>query len=200
MPKLVLASTNRGKLQELHALLQAVDIELVTPFELGLSLEIKEEGRSYADNAAHKARAFAHATGLLALGDDSGLEVEALNGAPGLYSARFVPKVSATDADRRAYLLKQLHRYPRPWHARFRCSVALATPSGKIRFAEGECAGEIILEERGENGFGYDPIFLIPELGQTMAELSIEAKNHLSHRARAIKAALPLLQDLIAEM
>ena len=190
MKRLLVASTNPGKLRELHALLQGASVELVTPSLIGLHLEVREDGSTYAENAAKKALAFARASGLLTLADDSGLEVEVLEGAPGLHSARYAPQPNATDADRRAYLLQQLQGHPRPWSAQFRCVVALALPDGEVHFAEGICHGEIIPEERGEHGFGYDPIFLLPQYGRTMAELSMEEKNRISHRARAVRAAL----------
>ncbi len=200
MPALILASNNPGKLREMQALLQDADIQVITPVDKGLVLNVEEEGQSYADNAARKALAFSRSSGLLALGDDSGLEVEALGGAPGIFSARFAPKTGATDADRRAYLLELLKEYSPPWRAAFHCTVALATPNGEISYTQGECQGEIIPQERGENGFGYDPIFLIPELGRTMAELTLQEKNRISHRARAVRAAIPLILTLIAEM
>jgi len=197
MIKLLLATGNPGKAREFMALLQDIAIELVTLQGIGLKLEVKEVGKTYAENAALKALAYARASGLLTLGDDSGLEVEALGGAPGLYSARYVPLPAATDADRRAYLLGHLSGLSQPWQARFHCTVALATPTGEVHFAEGICPGEIITEERGSNGFGYDPIFLIPELGRTLAELSMGEKNQVSHRARAVKAALPALLSFL---
>jgi XTP/dITP diphosphohydrolase len=195
--KLLLASNNPGKLREILALLEDLPIELVTPRQAGLFLDVAEDGSTYAENAARKALAFSRAGGMLTLADDSGLEVEILHGEPGLHSARFLPMPGATDADRRAYLIQKLMGLPRPWLARFRCTVALAHPSGGIQFAEGSCPGEIIPEERGQDGFGYDPIFLLPELGRTMAELNLEEKNRLSHRARAILAARPLLKKEI---
>jgi XTP/dITP diphosphohydrolase len=197
MSKLLLASQNAGKLREMKALLKNVPIDLITPVDLGLHLVVKEEGHTYAENAAHKALVYARHSGLVALADDSGLEVDALNGAPGLYSARYAPQRGATDADRRAYLLQQIEGSPRPWRARFRCTIAVATPSGEVHHTEGTCPGELIPEERGQGGFGYDPIFLIPEMGRTMAELTLEEKNRLSHRARAVQAAIPLLSKLI---
>ncbi|MEJ2353404.1 MAG: RdgB/HAM1 family non-canonical purine NTP pyrophosphatase, partial [Anaerolineales bacterium] len=197
MSKLLLASQNAGKLREMKAFLKNVHIDLITPVDLGLRLGVKEEGHTYAENAAHKALVYARRSGLVALADDSGLEVEALNGAPGLYSARYAPQRGATDADRRAYLLQQIEGSPRPWRARFRCTIAVATPSGEVHHTEGTCPGELIPEERGQGGFGYDPIFLIPEMGRTMAELTLEEKNRLSHRARAVQAAIPLLSKLI---
>ncbi len=197
MLKLLLASNNPGKLREILALLEDLPLELVTPRQIGLALEVPEDGSTYADNAARKALAFARLAGMLTLADDSGLEVEALHGEPGLHSARYLPTPGATDADRRQYLLQKLKGLSRPWQARFRCTVALANPAGRVQFAEGACPGEIIPEERGQGGFGYDPVFLLPELGRTMAELTMEEKNRLSHRARAIRAARPLLMQWI---
>ncbi len=196
MKKMLLASNNVGKQREIQSLLDDLDIELITPDNLGLHLEVLEDGITYAENAARKAMAFARASGMVALADNSGLEVDALGGAPGLHSARYSPITGATDADRRTFLLQQLQSHPRPWPARFRCFVALANPAGQVWFADGECPGEIIPEERGHNGFGYDPIFLLPDLGLTMAELTLEQKNHLSHRARAVTAARPVLLKL----
>jgi XTP/dITP diphosphohydrolase len=198
MNKLLLATNNQGKLRELRATLRVADlpIELVTPADIRLELDVPEDGSTYAENATKKAVAFQRASGLACLADDSGLEVDALDGAPGLYSARYSSKPGASDADRRAYLLQNLGGKPRPWAARFRATVAIAGPGGSVQIAEGICPGEIVPEERGTGGFGYDPIFLLPELGLTMAELSEETKNRLSHRARAVQAALPILMKL----
>jgi len=196
MNKLLLATNNQGKLRELRAILSDLPIKLVTPADIRLELDVPEDGFTYAGNAAKKALAFALASGLTALADDSGLEVEALNGAPGLYSARYSAKPDASDADRRAFLLQNLRGQPRPWAARFRATMAVAGPEGNVQIVEGTCEGEIIPEERGAGGFGYDPIFLLPELGKTMAELPEETKNRLSHRARAVQAAKPILMRL----
>jgi XTP/dITP diphosphohydrolase len=194
---LLLATNNPGKRKELRQLLGNLpQIELVTPKERGISLAIEETGSTYRANAALKSQAYARTSGLVVLADDSGLEVDALDGAPGLYSARYSRQPGATDADRRAFLLRNLGDIPRPWTARFRAVVAVAVPGEEIRFAEGVCEGEIIPEERGSNGFGYDPIFYMPELGQTMAELSDESKNRVSHRGRAVRAALPILREV----
>lgn len=198
MPRLLLASNNQGKLIEIQALLGDLDLELLTPAQLGLNLIVEENGLTYADNATLKGLAFARESGLLTLADDSGLEVDALGGLPGLRSARFSAKPGATDADRRAYLLERLRDKPRPWLARFRCVIALVTAAGEIHLTEGICPGEILPGERGKNGFGYDPLFLIHNLGKTMAELSMDEKNRLSHRARAVLAARPLLVELLA--
>ncbi len=191
--QLLIATNNPGKRREFQALLADLPFQLILPSEIGLDLHPSEEGQTYAENAQHKAMTFARASGLLSLADDSGLEVDALNGAPGLHSARYHPRPGATDAERRALLLEHLRPYPRPWTARFRAVLALADPRGEISLAEGICEGEIIPEERGENGFGYDPIFLLREVGRTMAELSMEEKNRLSHRARAVQALRPIL-------
>jgi XTP/dITP diphosphohydrolase len=198
MSILLLASNNPGKLIEIEALLHDLEIQLATPAQLGLELNVIEDGQTYAENAARKGLAFSQAAGLVTLADDSGLEVDALGGAPGLHSARFSPLPNATDADRRLFLLTKLRELPRPWTARFRCVIALATPCGEVKFAEGTCPGEVIPEERGENGFGYDPIFFLPKLAKTMAELDMSEKNQLSHRARAVQAAVPLLLELFA--
>jgi len=196
MQSLLVATGNRGKLVEIQSLLDGIQINLVTPENVGVSLEVEENGDTYEENAALKAMAFASASGLITLADDSGLEVEVLNGLPGIRSARFSPLPHATDADRRAYLLNMLRNYPRPWKAHFHCTAAIATPHRKLYYAQGNCPGQIIPDERGNNGFGYDPIFLLPDIGLTMAELTMEQKNLRSHRARAIKAALPILHLL----
>lgn len=197
MKRILIATSNKGKLGEIQALLDEPGLQLLLPADLGIRLAVEEVGSSYETNAAIKAMAFACVSGLLTLADDSGLEVDALGGLPGVRSARFSPLENASDADRRQILLEKLRGKPRPWSAHFHCTVALARPDGKVRFAHGDCPGEIIPEERGQNGFGYDPIFLFPELGLTMAELSMEEKNHLSHRARAIQATKPLLWEML---
>ena len=198
MPVLLLASENRGKWIEIQELLKDLPIELKTPADLDLRLNVVEDGATYAENAALKAKAFSRASGLVCLADNSGLEVDALDGKPGLYSARFAPWEGATDADRRRYLVERLQDRPRPWTAHFHCTVALSAPGGQLYYAEGNCPGEIIPEERGTGGFGYDPIFLIPELGKTMAELPMEEKNRRSHRALAVIAARPILETIFS--
>jgi XTP/dITP diphosphohydrolase len=210
---LLIATNNNGKIKELHELLDDLGIKLVTPSQIQLDLDVLEDGRTYAENATKKAIAFAQASGLISVADDSGLEVDALDGAPGLYSARYgsdlaLPPFSApqkmggtgggqlSDKDRRGYLLQNLKDKPGPWTARFHATIAIAVPNGEIRLTEGFCEGEIIPEERGTGGFGYDPIFLLSELGKTMAELSMEEKNRLSHRAKAVMNAKPILESL----
>jgi XTP/dITP diphosphohydrolase len=178
--------------------LQNLSVELITPDELNLNLIVIEDGSTYSENAAKKATCFAESTGLICLADDTGLEVETLRGAPGLYSARYSPDANATDADRRIYLLEQLKNHPQPWKAQFRCVLAIATPSGDVYFTEGICPGEIIAKERGSHGFGYDQIFQLSPVGKTMAELSMPEKNKLSHRAIAVKQSLPVLGKLFS--
>jgi XTP/dITP diphosphohydrolase len=195
---LLIATQNKGKLHEIQTLLIGLDFDLVTPDQIGLNLDVVEDGQTYRENAAKKAREFAAASGLLTLADDSGLEVKALNGEPGLYSARYSAKPGATDADRRDFLLDQLKPHGQPWPAQFRCIVALMDPTGNLHFTEGICPGEIIPDERGKNGFGYDPIFLVTALGKTMAELSTVEKNRLSHRARAIAKTRLILAQFTA--
>jgi XTP/dITP diphosphohydrolase len=196
-PKLLLATNNRGKVAEMQALLEGLPIELVTPDRIGLELEVPEDGETYAENAAIKAEAFARASGMVSLADDSGLEVDALDGRPGLHSHRFAPEPDATDADRRRHLLLNLTGKPHPWIAHFRATVAVAVLGQETRLATGTCEGEIIPEERGSNGFGYDPLFLIPEFGRTMAELTMDEKNRLSHRAWAVNNAIPILKEIL---
>ncbi len=233
---LLIATNNTDKIEELQDLLKDTGIELVTPADIQLELDVLEDGQTYAENAAKKAIAFAQASGLVSLADDSGLEVDALDGAPGLYSARYgaTNGKKLTYAERRALLIKNLGPYPRPWTARFKATIAIAFPahialsrwssSGAlsatyqdhaakglqanqaetlrslrdlgVTHVEGSCDGEIIPEERGTGGFGYDPIFLFPELGKTMAELSMNEKNRLSHRAKAVMKAKDTLLSL----
>ena len=198
MNKLLIATNNKGKVKELQELLKDTGIDLVTPAQIDLQLNIVEDGNTYAENATKKAIAFANAGGMISLADDSGLEVDALDGTPGLYSARYSPKPNATDADRRAYLLQNLQGKPSPWTARFHATIAIAIPNGEIHLTEGICEGESFPEERGRGGFGYDPIFLLNDLGKTMAELSMDEKNRLSHRAKAVMKAKVILNTLFA--
>lgn len=194
---LLIATNNSGKLRELQILLSDLKgVKLVSPVEVDLELNVEELGETYAENAALKAEAFAQASGLVTLADDSGLEVDALNGNPGLHSARYSPQADATDADRRAYLLENLADKPRPWAARFVATIAVVVPGGEVQFAEGICKGEIVPAERGEGGFGYDPIFVLQGGSLTMAELSEDEKNRVSHRAKAVHAAGGILGNL----
>jgi XTP/dITP diphosphohydrolase len=184
--KILIGSNNAHKLKEIQEILDA--FEFVTPASLGLDLDIDESGMTFAENAEIKARAFAQASGLPTLADDSGLMVEALDGAPGVHSHRYSPKPDATDADRRAFLLENLKSSARPWKAKFVCAAVYYDPATeKLLHASGECAGEILPEERGSGGFGYDPVFFFPQLGKTLAELSEDEKNAISHRGNAMR-------------
>jgi len=196
MNKLLIATNNKGKVKELQDLLKDMEFELVTPADINLKFDVVEDGKTYVENATKKAIAFTRLSGLISLADDSGLEVDALDGAPGLHSARYHPKPGANDADRRAHMLENLRGKPRPWTAHFHATIAIAIPERDVHIVEGNCYGEIIPEERGTGGFGYDPIFLLPDLNKTMAELEMEEKNSLSHRAKAVINAIPVLQKL----
>lgn len=189
--RLLVASTNPGKLRELLSLLAGRHFEITDLRSLGLALEVPEEGPDYASIARFKAETYARASGLWTLADDTGLEVDALGGAPGLRSAR----LSGDDASRRARLLELLAGRPRPWTARFRCAAALAGPQGEVVVGHGTCEGEILPEERGDHGFGYDPLFLVAGTDRTMAELPLPQKNLLSHRARAVHDLMARLAE-----
>lgn len=197
MEKLIVGTNNKGKLLELLTIFDGLPVGLLTLKDAGLTLDVAETGQTYAENAQLKAVAAAQASGLVALADDSGLEVDVLDGAPGVYSARYAGP-GASDAERRARLIQAVQVFPAPRRARFRCALAVAQPTGAVRLFAGVCEGEIILEERGANGFGYDPIFYLPAHQQTMAELPPEVKNQISHRARAAQAARPYLQTWLA--
>ena len=197
MKPLLIATNNPGKLSEITDLLKSLPVRLASPRDLGIDLDVDEIGKTYEENARLKAAAFAQAAGMAALADDTGLEVDALGGAPGLHSKRYAPEADATDADRRQRLLKNLKKYPRPWSARFVCSVALALPEGGLQTAFGACEGEIIPEERGTQGFGYDSIFLFREYGKTMAELDLGVKNRISHRAKAVNNILYAIETYL---
>jgi len=194
--KLLLATNNQAKVREYRSLLQNLHFELVAPAELGIITVVDEIGESLEENARLKATTLAAESRLLALADDSGLEVDALGGKPGRLSARYAGE-KASDKDRISYLLAQLKDVP--WEkrlARFRCVIAIATPDGKVELCCGECSGFITFEPKGEQGFGYDPIFYLPELNKTMAELSLEIKNQISHRGQAARKVYPILERL----
>lgn len=194
MKSLLIASNNSHKQAEIKHILQDLPLRLLTPAELGLDLNVPEDGTNYFENATAKAQAFNLASGLPTLADDSGLEVAALNGAPGVHSNRYAPIPNATDADRRQYLLRNLATHLQPWLASFHCTVVYIDGSGNKHNCHGECPGQIIPQERGSNGFGYDPIFYIPGHKATMAELAEHEKNKISHRARALLAIYPILE------
>ena len=191
--KLLIATNNNGKKKEIAALFEGVPIELCFPADLGIDQDVDETGSTYAENAILKAETLGKLSGLLTLADDTGLEVFALDGRPGLHSKRYVSIEGATDADRRAKLLAELADKPKPWLARFVCTVAVAAPGVPNRTFDGEVQGEITTRESGDYGFGYDRIFLIPEVGRTLADLDMPEKNLISHRAMAVKKAITYL-------
>lgn len=186
MNELVIATGNEGKLREFRTALSGLPLTLLSARDLGLHDFPPEEGSSYQENAAAKATFVTSRTGLASLGDDSGLEVAALDGAPGLYSARYGSYSS--NADRIAYLLQQLRSVPQEARsARFVCVLALATPQGDLYTFQGECEGRILQAPHGKGGFGYDPVFYSPDLGKSFAEADAAEKERVSHRGRALK-------------
>ena len=189
--KLVFATTNPGKLAELRHLV--IGVQVLCGQEAAPGLEVDEDRDTFEGNAEKKAREFLAATGLPSLADDSGLCVDALDGRPGVYSARYGPDPAA----RIEKLLREMYGVPEAKRtARFRCALCLAMPGGGIELAQGACEGLILTAPRGTGGFGYDPIFLVPALGKTLAELSVEEKSAISHRGRAMKLLAPKLRSL----
>ena len=200
-PVLVMASRNPGKIRELRQILADLDLRLVGLDDFPELPEIPETGATFAENAAAKAREVMRLTNLPALADDSGLEVTALAGRPGVFSARYAQDRTApvlpTDADNWGKLLEEMRDLP--WEARqarFVCAIALALPDGRLFEARGECAGRIAPAPQGTQGFGYDPVFWVEEFGATMAQLGPEVKNRISHRARALTALREILVSL----
>ena len=194
--QLLLATNNQGKVREYKSMLRGLPCQLVTLAEQGIVTSVSETGQSLEENATLKATAFAAESHLLTLADDSGLEVDALGGEPGPLSARYAGE-NASDIERVNYLLARLKGIPREKRtARFRCVIAIAAPGGEVELCCGECPGLITLAPRGEKGFGYDPIFYLPELDKTMAELSLPLKNQISHRGLAARKAYQVLERL----
>ncbi len=193
-PKLLLATANPAKAREYSELLKGIPFHLTTLTAEGIKEAVEEKGATLEENARLKVVAYAARSGLLTLADDSGLEVDALGGEPGPLSARYVGK-GASDQERIAFLLSRLKEVP--WekrYARFRCVIALALPPGRLELCQGECSGIISFVPKGSQGFGYDPVFYLPELRKTMAELSLEEKNQISHRGRAAQKARQVLE------
>ena len=194
--KVVLASKNRHKLEEISKITEKFDMELVLQSDLGVDIDVEENGTTFEENSFIKAEAVMKATGLPALADDSGIAVDALNGEPGIYSARYGFDESLDDWGRLELLLKNTEHVPDGQRqAQFVCVITMITPEGKTIQARGEIHGELTREAKGENGFGYDPIFYYPPLGKTTAELSPEEKNEVSHRANALKVFYEKLKE-----
>ena len=194
--KIILATQNQGKVRELRELLMNEEIEVLSLLDIPDWEDVVENGVTFPDNAALKARVAVRRTGLIALADDSGLEVDALDGAPGVYSARYAgePKDDERNNDKLLHLLETIPEDKRT--ARFRCALVIATPFGEEYLTEGAVEGRILTLRRGSDGFGYDPVFFIPEFARTMAELTLTEKNTVSHRAQAFRKVIPILRDL----
>ncbi len=196
--RVLLATNNPNKLREFGRLFWGSGCEIIAPSQLNIQLSTVENGGSYQENATIKALEGLAASGLVTLADDSGIEIDAMNGAPGHLSARFLGETASYEERFRVILGKLEGLPPEQRGARFRCVVAVAAPGESgVRLAEGVCEGVIAREPRGSRGFGYDPIFYLPELGRTMAELSAEVKDKVSHRGRAVRAVLPILREII---
>ena len=194
--KVVLASKNRHKLVEINQITEKFGFDLVLQSELGVDIDVEETGTTFEENSFLKADAVRKATGLPALADDSGIAVDALNGEPGIYSARYGFDESLDDWGRLLLLLKNTEHVPDgERQAQFVCVITMVTPEGQVIQARGEIHGELTREARGENGFGYDPIFYYPPLGKTTAELTAEEKNQVSHRANALKVFYDKLKE-----
>ena len=201
MSRLVLATKNSGKILEIKELIRNLPVEIVACSAYKDIPEIVEDGETFEDNATSKALGVAKATGEVALADDSGLEVDALHGAPGVHSARFagegIPRGRERDRANYEKLLSLLEGVEDAGRtARFRCVAAIATPDGRVRLAHGVCEGKIASAPRGCGGFGYDPVFIPNGYSKSFAELPQETKNSMSHRAGALKAVLPLIEEL----
>ena len=192
---LVVATWNSGKLHEFRSLLEPAGYEVAGLQDLSIDAEYEESGSTFSENARLKALAYSRCTNFPVLADDSGLEVAALGGQPGIYSARYAGP-GASDSDRTRKLLEELRRQGGSREARFICALALAREGSILLEVQGECLGVIAEESRGAKGFGYDPVFLIPELGRTYAELDEAEKNQRSHRARAVHALLSQLKQV----
>ena len=190
----LVATNNPGKLRELTSLLSDCPFTPVSLASVGVDTDVTETGSTFDENSALKATTYARLGRMLTLADDSGLEVDALGGEPGPYSSRYAGQ-GASDGQNIALLLRKLNNIPEgEWKARFRCVIALAWPGKAVELYTGECHGRIVRTPRGENGFGYDPVFLLPELGKTMAELSFEEKNRVSHRGKAARKAVAAMR------
>ena len=196
MMKVVLASKNAHKLQEISKITEKFDMELVLESQVGVDIDVEETGSTFEENSFIKAEAVMKATGLPALADDSGIAVDALNGEPGIYSARYGFDPSLDDWGRLELLLKNTEQVPDgSRQAQFVCVITLVTPEGQVIQARGEAHGELLRQPVGEGGFGYDPIFYYPPLGKSFAELSPEEKNQVSHRAQALKLFYEKLKE-----
>lgn len=195
--KIILASNNKSKLREFKELVAGMDIELISQREAGCDFEVDETGETFEENAFLKADAVTKATGCIAIADDSGLVVDALSGEPGVYSARYGLGHEASDEDRNRYLLNKLGDDTTERSARFVCCICCTMPDGTVLQTRGECEGEILHAPRGENGFGYDPLFLPLGYDRSTAEMSPDEKNAISHRGRALREFMKIFKEKI---
>lgn len=191
--QIVLATRNLKKAKEIREILKGLDVEFLSLKDFPEIKEIEEKGKTFSENATLKARKVTHLTKKITLADDSGLEVDALGGRPGIYSARF----ARNDRERNRKLLRLLKNIPASKRgATFRCAVAIAWPNGKIRVLEGKYQGRIAFKERGKEGFGFDPVFIAPRYDKTFAELGLKKKNRISHRSQAFRKAKKILKKI----
>ena len=196
--EIIVATNNKGKLAEIKAILNDLPVTVLGMAEIGFNRHIEENGETFLENSLIKARTIASYCNRFVLADDSGLEVAYLGGKPGIYSARFAGD-NATDEENNAKLLKKLQNVPKDKRkAAFRCVMSLASPGDRWVASVGMCRGEITFEPKGRFGFGYDPIFYVPQLNRTMAEIPLEVKNRVSHRARALTRMKSLIGDFIS--
>ena len=196
MEKIVFATANEGKVKEIKEILKDFPIEVVSMKEMGITADIEENGSTFEENSLIKARTLVKLTGLPALADDSGLEVDYLNGEPGIYSARYLGRDTDYDYKNNYIINKLSDAKDKERSARFVCVISLVLPDGREFVERGVVEGLIGYEQKGENGFGYDPIFYLPEYGKTSAELSPDEKNKISHRGKALSAMKKLIMDL----
>ena len=193
----LLATRNRGKVREIRKLLKGLGVSVQSLHDLPGAPAVKEDGSSFTENALKKARFYAGLSGMLTVSDDSGVEVEALKGQPGVYSARYAGE-GASDQDNNQKLLKQMEGIPASKRgAWFQCSIAVVSPEGKEAVAEGSCKGKIGFRETGKRGFGYDPLFILPRYGKTMAQFTVGEKNKISHRGKALRKLRRIIRSFL---
>ncbi len=193
MKRIIFATTNQGKVREVKMMMDGFDVELLTMGEAGINVDIVEDGTTFEENAVIKAKAIMEMTGEIALADDSGLEVDYLDGAPGIYSARFLGEDTSYDAKNKYIIEKLKNAKGKERSARFVCAMAVAFPSGEVITCKGTIEGLIGYEQKGFNGFGYDPIVYVPEFEMTTGEMSPELKNSISHRGKALEQMKEIL-------
>lgn len=194
---MVVATRNKGKIREIRDALKGLGLQVYSLSDFPDVPEIKEDGKSFAENALKKARFYSKYFGKLTIADDSGLEVDALKGLPGIYSARYAGEGASTQENNQK-LLREMNGIPISKRgARFKCVISVVSQDGKEAVAEGSCKGTIGFEEKGKKGFGYDPLFILPKYGKTMAELSLEEKNEISHRGKALRKVRKIIQSFL---